>query len=490
MNLVQRASSLIYPGFWFGLTDPRDAEKLVDLSVGGFCLYGGTRDEVFALVQRLQKRARNPLLFCADYEDGVGTWLPEGTRFPSNMAVAAAGSETLAREKGEVTAAESRALGVDWVLAPVVDLATRPENPIVNLRSFGAEPDTVIRFAAAYVAGLRARGALPSVKHFPGHGETSQDSHLTLPDLDLPLETLMKRELKPFLALKDAAGSIMVAHLRVKAIDGERPATLSRPMGELLRKTLGFSGIVSTDALSMNAIGDSYSNEQQATLALLAGADVLLVPKGPFEFQRALLREVNSKPELEPRVLAASERLLAAKKALGLFETRGALDPKGLEAVGTKAHRRAAARIAEAALAWARPAKQTLRAGQRVAYLEPENPPSDWEGTAFVEELRKAGVTVEPYEAGKQSQRTLVGVFSRPQAYSGKIGLSAEERARAEGALKRERALAVSFGTPFALRGLSAPALCAFSGIAESQRAAAQALLGRLEAKGSIPVVL
>lgn len=499
MNLAQRASSLVFPGFWFGTTDPGDAEKLVDLSVGGFCLYGGSRDEVFRLVTRLQARARNPLLFCADYEDGVGAWVPGGTRFPSNMAVAAAGSEAMARWKGAMTGVESRALGVDWVLAPVVDLATRPENPIVNLRAFGADPDAVIRYAQAYLKGLRAAGALPCAKHFPGHGETAVDSHLQLPDLEVPLETLMRREVKPYLALRESAGSVMVAHLRVQALDPERPATLSQAVGALLREQIGFRGLVSTDALSMRAIGEAYPEEQQAALALEAGADVLLVPRDPFAFQRAALRAVNSRPELEPLVAAASERILEVKKALGLFASRGKLDPKGLAMVGAAAHREAARQMAEAALAWARPRRARSQSngrpllGNAAAYFEPEHPPAQWEGEAFLAALREAGIAVAPYQEGRKTGRLIVAVFSRPQAYSGKIGLSGAEAARVQAAVgSAAEAWAVSFGTPFAVDQLppQVPALCAFSPLEDSQRAAAQVLLGRLEAKGTLPVPL
>lgn len=494
MNLVQRASSLLFPAFRFGFMDPLDAEKLVDLSVGGFCLYGGEKREVFELIQRLQKRARNPLLFCADYEDGPGAWVEGGTVFPSNMAIAASGSEGLAREKGRLTAIESRALGVDWVLAPVVDLATRPENPIVNLRAFGADPALVTRLAGSYLAGLKDGGALGSIKHFPGHGETSSDSHLELPDLDVPLATLMKRELRPFIALKDACGTVMVAHLRVTALDKALPASLSKlVLKDLLREKLGFKGLIVTDALSMNAISGKWPHEGQVLLALGAGAEVLLVPDDPFAFQRALLRQVHSDEALQQHVMAASERLVDVKKSLGLFDTRGLLDPKGLEKVGHADHQAAARRMAEAALTWACGGGVPLKGHPSIAYLEPENNPKDWEGVHFLDEIEKAGVRVMPYSPKmKKVDALVVSIFSRPQAYLGRIGLDRAQASAAKKAMaKAGKSVVVSFGTPFAVKSLpKAAALCAFSDMEASQRAAAGVLLERSEAKGILPVHL
>ena len=175
---------LVHPGFWFGKTNKEDALKLARMGVGGFCLYGGTRAEVAALTHAL--RAASPhkrILISADYEDGLGRWLPDAELLPSNLALGAAGSEDLAFEKGLLTARQAKSIGVDWVFAPVVDLAVRADNPIVNTRAFGADPDLVTRLAGAFMDGLAKGGVLNSIKHFPGHGNTGTDSHLALPVL-------------------------------------------------------------------------------------------------------------------------------------------------------------------------------------------------------------------------------------------------------------------------------------------------------------------
>src|SRR5262249_42096968 len=156
---------LIFPGYKFGIDDPDEALMLAELGVGGFCLFGGLPDEVAEFAARLQKAAPRRLLLCADFEDGVATQVMGATALPSNMGLGAANSETLAFEKGRVTAAESRALGVDWVLAPVCDLATAPANPIVNTRAFSSEPGDAARMARAFLRGLKSQGALGCLKH-------------------------------------------------------------------------------------------------------------------------------------------------------------------------------------------------------------------------------------------------------------------------------------------------------------------------------------
>ncbi|MDD5629561.1 MAG: glycoside hydrolase family 3 N-terminal domain-containing protein, partial [Elusimicrobia bacterium] len=180
------AAQLVFPGFQFGRDDPRRAVSLVKAGVGGFCLYKGKARQVAAFTARLQALARAPLLFCADYEDGAASHCAGTTALPTNMGIAASGRAELARLKAELTADEALALGVRWVLAPVVDLAVEPDNPIVNVRAFGADPALVTRLARAYLAGLRSRRVLGCLKHFPGHGRTVRDSHLELPLVAAP----------------------------------------------------------------------------------------------------------------------------------------------------------------------------------------------------------------------------------------------------------------------------------------------------------------
>lgn len=287
----RKLARLIYPGFRFGATDPDRALKLVELGVGGFCFYGGTAAEVYETARLLRSASETPLLIASDFENGAGQRVSGATELPSNMAIGASASEALARRKGEITALEARALGVDWVLAPVADLADEPANPIVNVRAFCAGPDLAAVLAGAYISGLSSQGALSALKHFPGHGGARTDSHLELPSVGKNLEALEAADLKPFMALSRQADAIMAGHLMLPRLDPVNPASLSKEvLTGLLRKKMKFGGVILTDALEMKAVPPG---DRSGVKAFLAGADVLLVPEDPFALHEALLRAFN-----------------------------------------------------------------------------------------------------------------------------------------------------------------------------------------------------
>lgn len=287
----KKLARLIYPGFRFGSQDPDLAVKLAELGVGGFCFYGGGAARVYETSRLLRSVSETPLLIASDYENGAGQWVSGATELPSNMAIGASGSEVLARRKGEITALEARALGVDWVFAPVADLASRPSNPIVNVRAFGADPDLVSVLGGAYLSGISSQGALGCLKHFPGHGGTEADSHLVLPSVDKNLAALEDSDLRPFLALSRAADSVMAGHLMLPELDPVNPASLSKGiLTGLLRNKIKYAGLVLTDALEMKAVsGDPLAGVK----AFLAGADILLVPDDPFSLYETLVKAFN-----------------------------------------------------------------------------------------------------------------------------------------------------------------------------------------------------
>ncbi|MBI5211047.1 MAG: hypothetical protein HY927_13840 [Elusimicrobia bacterium] len=506
------AARLVFPGFRLGQDDFDEAARLTDLGVGGFCVYGGSVREVAGFTTRLQARAGRPLLFCADYEDGLASHVRGGTHFPSNMALGASGSPALAFEKGRVTGIEARAVGVRWVLAPVVDLANRPANPIVNTRSFGRDPALVARLARAYAEGLAAGGVLSCVKHFPGHGDTESDSHLGLPSVDAGRRLLGRRELAPFKALGDAADAVMIGHLLVPALEPEPgvPAPFSAPVvSGTLRKRIGFKGLVSTDALDMRAIAGRFPEVQAAERALLAGCDILLVPARPGRLVRGLAARLAASRSPGPAaalcgerrtgrasehggslaaaVAAARRRLEAAVEALARRGGLGAPDPGR---VGCREHRESAMRVARAGLAWHRAPKGGLP--RRVAYVEPDRGfPRQIRGECFVAALRGLGIHVNVGREQAGDECVIVGLFVAPRAYSGRIRYGEEELARAREAVGRaRRAVAVSFGSPFALEDMEVrvSTLAAFSRCEASQRAAALALAGRVAVRGTMPV--
>lgn len=263
---------------------------ITNLGVGGVILLGGSGAEVALRCQSLQAMAEIPLLMAADIEEGVGQRFSGATWFPPPMALGEIAPTDLALAKnyahqfGQCTAREAMAIGLNWILAPVVDVNNNPANPVINVRAFGETPEIVTQLTQAFIGGAQEYPVLTTAKHFPGHGDTSIDSHLSLPVIDHDLDRLDRVELRPFRgAIFPESGkpvdSVMTAHICLSALDQHHPATLSKPiLTGLLRQELGFDGLIVTDALVMGAITETYGPYEAAVLAVEAGADVVLMP--------------------------------------------------------------------------------------------------------------------------------------------------------------------------------------------------------------------
>ncbi|MDJ0704801.1 MAG: glycoside hydrolase family 3 N-terminal domain-containing protein [Leptolyngbyaceae cyanobacterium MO_188.B28] len=294
---------------------------LGDLGVGGVILLGGSAGEIGLRSQQLQGWAKTPLLLAADIEEGVGQRFSGATWFPPPMALGAIAAEnpslalSYAEQMGAITAQEAQAIGLNWVLAPVVDVNNNPANPVINIRAFGDKPDSVGKLAAAFIRGAQRHAVLTTAKHFPGHGDTAVDSHLTLPTLTHRLERLAQIEFPPFQhAIAAGVDAVMSAHLQVPALDFQHPATLSHPtLTRILRRQLGFQGLIVTDALVMGAITQQYGPYEAAVLAVEAGADILLMPPDPEGAIRAVCEAVRVGRIPPERLQASLERIWRAK---------------------------------------------------------------------------------------------------------------------------------------------------------------------------------
>lgn len=266
--------------------DNATLRRLLAEGVGGVILLGASAAELRQRTRQLQAWSDQPLLVCADVEEGVGqrfegaSWLVPPLALGRIHATDPAGAVALAERYGRCSGREARALGLNWVLGPVCDVNNNPANPVINVRAWGEDPATAGALAAAFSRGAQAEGVLCCAKHFPGHGDTATDSHLALPLLEHSRERLEAVELPPFrAAIAAGVASVMTAHLLLPALDAERPATLSAAvLTGLLRQELGFEGLVVTDALVMEAIAARYGAGEAAVLALEAGADLVLMP--------------------------------------------------------------------------------------------------------------------------------------------------------------------------------------------------------------------
>jgi beta-glucosidase len=295
-----------------------------DLGVGGVLLPVGNAGDLLLRTQQLQSWAKIPLLLASDIEEGVGQRFDGATWFPPPMAIGAVAAkdpalaEQYAEKMGYFTAQEALALGLNWVLGPVVDVNNNPDNPVINVRSFGETPAAVSTLATAFIRGAHQWPVLTVAKHFPGHGDTAVDSHLELPVLPHSPERLQEIELPPFIAaIAAGVDAVMSAHLVIDSWDKEKPATLSEKiLTGKLREELGFEGLIVTDALVMGAIANKYGPNEAPILALEAGADILLMPVDPAGAIKAVCDAVGAGRISPERIRASVERIWQAKRKI------------------------------------------------------------------------------------------------------------------------------------------------------------------------------
>lgn len=292
-----------------------------NIGVGGVILLGGSAGELCLRTQQLQNWAKIPLLIAADIEEGVGQRFAGATWFPPPMAIGAVAAKNIAQaelyaaEMGAITAKEALAIGINWLLAPIVDVNNNSQNPVINVRAFGETPEVVSKLANAFIKGAQSYGVLTTAKHFPGHGDTVVDSHIDLPVLRHTPPRLAEIELPPFQeAIASQVDAIMSAHLLVPAWDEKLPATLSRLiLTDLLRDSMKFEGLIVTDALIMGAIANRYGADEAPVMAVEAGADILLMPVNPETAIKAVCDAVQSGRISASRIHASVERIWKAK---------------------------------------------------------------------------------------------------------------------------------------------------------------------------------
>jgi beta-N-acetylhexosaminidase len=296
MTVERLALGVLLPAFP-GTTLPDEWAGLLDAGLGGICLFGSNTADGPRAVADLTRavRAIAPYAVVAvDEEGGDVTRLHARTGSPvlGPAALGAADDLELTRATGHAIGTELAAVGIDLDLGPVADVNTNPDNPVIGTRSFGTDPERVAEHVAAWVEGLQAAGVAGCVKHFPGHGDTAQDSHLELPTVDAELAVLETRELVPFAAsVRAAAAAVMTSHIVVPALDAELPATLSRPVLDLLRRDLGHDGVIVSDALDMAGASAGRGIPEAAVLSLAAGADLLCLGA---DKDVALVREIQA----------------------------------------------------------------------------------------------------------------------------------------------------------------------------------------------------
>jgi len=475
MTVDEKVGQLIVPAIdsTYLATDTEEFQRLAKdvttLHVGGFHVFGGKQPApavlldagygstilgdpyaAASLLNRLQTLSTIPLLNTADFEAGVGFRLKGATVFPRQMAIGAAGDETLARQAAWVTGMEGRAVGVHVDFSPLADVNDNPKNPVINTRSFGELPDRVGRLAAAYVAGLHAGGMLATLKHFPGHGDTDVDSHLGLPIIRAPRERLDAVELPPFKAgLAAGADAVMTAHIELPALDpGEfSPASLSQPIVTgLLRGDLRFDGLVYTDSLSMDAVTAKIGPGDAAARAIEAGDDVVLHSPDEAAAAAGIKAALASGAITMERLEASVRRILRAKARLGLNRTKTVSLDDIPKVVGGRQHEALAESIEAKAITLVKDDRNQVPlrapADAAVLYLSILDYPSGWSIAApsrtMIPELKKRWPNLTAVELSDRSTTSeidlvrasathydaiVAGVFVRAASGSGRLDL-------------------------------------------------------------------
>src|SRR5437763_11397402 len=530
MTVDEKIGQLLFTTYHGSLTstDSPAYEQLLhdvqDLHVGGFIVVthgsplGIVKSQAYptaVLANQLQAKSKLPLLVGADFERGTAMRYDEGTSFPTAMAVAAGGYPKDAYTMGKITALEARATGVQWVYAPDSDVNNNPGNPIINTRSFGENPHRVAEFVSAFVKGVEDNGALATAKHFPGHGDTAADSHIDLPTIPASRERLEHLELVPFrAAITAGVDTIMTGHLSVPALESDpnTPATLSpKILQGLLRKELGYQGLIVTDAMDMGGITVRYAPGEAAVRAVAAGVDCVLMPPVPDAAFEALQGAVKSGRISKERLDESVRRILQAKARLGLYKNRlvdvNALNHK----FGSVAWQKEAQEISDRGVTLLRDTPHRLpldgtrpsRALLLALYADPEPYP----GEDLERELRSRFDSVTTLRADTRFANAstlkvpppdtydaaLVAFFVRVSDRKGNVDVPPEQAALAEQVYKTGKpVITVGFGSPYLIeRFPQAETWLAAFGISDvAQISVARALFGDIPVRGHLPVTV
>jgi beta-N-acetylhexosaminidase len=508
-------------------SDDREYKTLThyirDLHIGGMIVANRIRDgevinaqpyEMAAFLNHLQKMSHTPMIMASDFERGASMRVAETARYPYFMAYGAAHDLAAVRELGQATAREARALGIQWVFAPDADVNNNPDNPIINTRSFGEDPQAVAQGVVAFIEGAHSDPAnyvLVAPKHFPGHGDTAEDSHMQLAKIDQPKERIESLELVPFrAAAAHGADAIMTAHLSVPAFEPKQiPATVSKNiLTNLLRDEIGFKGLIVTDAMDMQGVTSLFGPGEAAARAVEAGADVILMPPNPEAAIRGIAAAVKSGRLSEQRITESAAKILAAKQRAGLFRSRVVnldsiadriLDPK-LETL--------AQRVASEAFTLVKDDKHLfpLSDPANACVVVVTEGQFSSRGKALLTEVKRRSSNLQTFVANPAMPETelaaiatavsackqvYVAAFITVGAYRGSVALEGGLNGFVTSVVKSNVPVAlISLGSPYLLRyfpDVSAYA-ATFSTSRTSEIAAARAIFGEIPIQGKLPV--
>lgn len=491
----------------------RLAKLCRDLKVGGFIFFKGTSSGYASLSNKLQVLSETPLIISADFERGTGMRVSDGSLFPNNMAVGAANNSELAYRMGFSIANESRALGIQQNYAPVCDVNNNPDNPIINVRSFGEDPALVSRMSGAVIKGLQDGKVIATAKHFPGHGDTKIDSHNDLPVLNFSMDRLNKIELVPFRnAIKNNVKSVMIAHLSFPELESKPnvPASLSESIVQnLLIDQLGFEGLVVTDALNMKGITKYFSTSEVAVMCVKAGVDLILMPIDEEETIIAIENAVISGVITEERINRSVEKIIAAKRWLGLFENRYVNESEISQKVNTPESNALAQQIADESITLVKDDNDILPLKSKngktlVINLSDGN--SNINNGYFSEHIKNTNINTDVVNYFSEiNSHEITNIISKSENYDVVIAALYAKVKYGTGKISMlpsqvqilnllnssvKSFIVISFGNPYLLKEFPNVSnyVCAYGDADVSVKAAVKAIYGDIKFRGKLPV--
>jgi beta-glucosidase-like glycosyl hydrolase len=463
--------------------------QLVRNGIGGFIIFGGKNDEVKHFVKTLQTISELPLFIASDIERGVGQQIQGSTLFPCQMAMAAAIDRSnpydvgILEEAIQSVADEAKYVGINMPLIPVLDVNQDPDNPIICTRAFSDDPEVVTWFGLKYIEILEKAGLVSCAKHFPGHGDTAIDSHVSLPVINKSYEELISTDIVPFRsAISQGVSSIMVGHLSIPVID-IMPASLSMEIHSMLRSALGFEGLILTDALTMHALNDI---PDVALRCLNAGVDILLHPAEPDEVVKTLLSAVLSGQLPEDRIDTALTRIINRKEKLR---------STGMHKVDYQVHARLSSQITDKSVSLIKgvPGIVPVVNGENIHIFmagdeEPSlrSPLKDLSANVWM--LHEIGANPDLHNT-----IAIVAIFTNVAAWKGSAEISENEKNRIRDLLRSSRkSIVISFGNPYVLRHFpeSDALVAAYEVTDQAQETVVKWLKGSGGLEGRLPVRL
>jgi len=468
--------------------------------IGGLILMQDDAAREINLVNEFQSKSKVPLMIGMDAEWGVFQRIATAHKFPWAMTLGAIQDKNLISEMAAKIAEDCQRMGINWDFAPVVDVNTNPDNPIIGNRSFGSDVSNVVRSALAYSNGLQDHKILAAIKHFPGHGDTNTDSHLDLPVVSHNLKRLNDVELAPFKALMNKGiGGVMVAHLYVPALENEKgiPASVSKSIiTGLLKEKLGYKGLIITDALNMGAVAKRYKPGELDALAFKAGNDIMLFSEGVKEGKRLIQVALDKKEISQDRVEESVKKILLTKYFLGLskYEPR---NPANInEDLNNDSHKILAEKLYSNALTLLKDDQKLLplNCEETYYYVPLEEAPCE----TFFDQLKLNATVImkKPSEITSISANSKVIVgFHKDNSTAYKPYKISSESKKVLSALRKNQNIILNvFGSAYALKDVDisqiSTVLVSYENNDDSMKATANALIGQTRISGKLPVLV